>query len=212
MLMSSACRSEVRAVIFASIVIKSKCIKASEFNTQQLVAHQRQPHQAGEDHRRGAADQLGRQVLEVIGGRDDIGCGVGGQGGDNDQRHGQGYPARALDVADQAHRVGDSDPHQFYRGGSHHHPQGGEQEHGQRQTEDLPEDLVLLAFRVAAEVGNVQRQRGPETDHGGEPGTEVTDHAGALGPLGRLRQQLGHRHVRQRPHQQADADRHQQWR
>jgi len=39
---------------------------------QQLVAHQHQPHQAGENHCRSAVDQLGRDVLEVVGGRHDV--------------------------------------------------------------------------------------------------------------------------------------------
>ncbi|MNZ57562.1 hypothetical protein D3C78_755440 [compost metagenome] len=155
---------------------------------QQFMGHQRKSDQPGEDYRFGPVDRLGCDVLEIVGGRHDVGRGVGRQRGDDDQRHGQRHPDRTLDMADQGHRVGHRHPHQLHRGGGHHHAQGGKQEHGQRQADDLPDNLVLLAFRVAAEVGDVQRQRGPEPDHRGQPGREVTGHARAFGALGRDRQ------------------------
>ena len=43
-----------------------------------------------------------------------------------------------------------------------------EQAHRRRQAERLAEHLVALRAGVAAEVGNVERQRGPEADVGGE--------------------------------------------
>ncbi|MNK91548.1 hypothetical protein D3C87_1116470 [compost metagenome] len=113
-------------------------------------------------------------------------------------------------MTDQSDRIGDGHTDQFHRSGGHDHAQRCKQKHRQRQTENLPEDLILLALGITAEVRNVQRQRGPETDHCGQPGGEVTDHAGALRTFSRNRQQLGHRHIGHRPHQQANADRHQQ--
>ncbi|MCY1245263.1 hypothetical protein D9M72_583950 [compost metagenome] len=120
------------------------------------MGHQRQADEPGQQHGVGAVDHLGGDVLEVIGRRHDIGCGIGRQRGDDDQRHGQCDPHRALDMADQGHRIGYRHAHQFHRGRGHHHTQGSKQEHGQRQAEDLPENLILLAFRIAAEVRNVQ--------------------------------------------------------
>ena len=177
---------------------------------QQLVGHQRQADETGEPDGAGAADEFRCDVLEVVGRRDDVRRGVGREGGDDDQRHRHRHPAGAGDVPDQADRVGNRLAHQRSRGGGHHHAEGGEQEHGQRQAEDLSEYLVLLAARIAAEVGDVQRQRGPEADHRRQPGHEVAGDAGAFRPLRRLRQQFTDRYVRQRPHQQAEADQHQQ--
>src|SRR6476620_49827 len=37
--------------------------------------------------------------------------------------------------------------------------------HRQRQTHRLPDDLVALTFGVAGEIGDVERERGPEPDH-----------------------------------------------
>jgi hypothetical protein len=43
------------------------------------VGHQRQPDQPGQQHRFGAVDHLGRDVLEVVGRRNDVRRGVGRQ-------------------------------------------------------------------------------------------------------------------------------------
>ena len=44
-------------------------------------------------------------------------------------------------------------------------PSPAEQQHGQWQPQDLADDLAALRTRVAAEIGDVQRQRRPEADH-----------------------------------------------
>ncbi|MNF66433.1 hypothetical protein D3C84_482240 [compost metagenome] len=115
-------------------------------------------------------------------------------------------------MADKADGIGHGFAHQRCRGCGHDHAQCGEQEHGQRQTDDLPDNLVLLAFGIAAEVRDVQRQGCPEADHGGQPGEEVTVDTRAFRALGRLCHQLAQRHIGQRPHQQASPHQYQQGR
>ena len=44
----------------------------------------------------------------------------------------------------------------------------GVQHHGDGQAECLSDDLRVLIFRVAREVRNVERERGPVADHRGE--------------------------------------------
>ena len=66
------------------------------------------------------------------------------------------------------------------------------QRHRQRQAERLADDLVALRFGVAREIGNVQRERRPKTDHARERGKEISPELSGLaaGPrqMRRLRQ------------------------
>src|SRR5204862_6993866 len=62
---------------------------------------------------------------------------------------------------------------------------------GQRQTQGLAENLIALRNRIARKVGNIERERGPESDHTGQGGKEKSKELAAFGlarsECGRLR-------------------------
>src|SRR5205807_3348824 len=52
------------------------------------------------------------------------------------------------------------------------------------KSERLPDDLVALGARVTREVGNVERQRRPKSDHAGQAGNKERPELAGLGLTG----------------------------
>ena len=106
-------------------------------------------------------------------------------------------------MTNQIHRVRNRFTDKTHRRGGQDDAQAREQEHRQRQSNDLANDLAALRARVTTEVGNIQRQRGPKSNHGRERGHEVFDEGRILRAVGRDRENLAHRDFRQGPDDQA---------
>ena len=68
------------------------------------------------------------------------------------------------------------------RRGRDGHADEGIQGHGRGQAERLAEHLVALRVGVTGEVGNVERQRGPEADHRGRAREEKRPELAGLSP------------------------------
>ena len=92
-------------------------------------------------------------------------------------------------LANQINRVGNSFSYQLEGSCCQNNAKTGEQEHGQRQADDLADYLRALRFGIAAEVRNVQRQCRPESDHRSQAGHEVAEQRRAFGSARRYRQQ-----------------------
>src|SRR4029077_9048881 len=72
----------------------------------------------------------------------------------------------------EAREDGDGIPEGFAkndeRGGRYGDADEGIEGHGRGETESLADNLIALAAGVAREIGNIERDGGPETDHPGE--------------------------------------------
>ncbi len=132
------------------------------------------------------------EVGEVVGRADHVGGDVRRQRrqAERDQRHDQ--HDRVLEQRDQEHRVPELlllfgrqvgvDDEGGRRDG---HADEREQAHRRRQAQRLAERLVALRVGVAAEVGDVQRQRRPEADVGRQGREEEGPELARLRPAGR---------------------------
>ena len=121
-------------------------------------------------------DLLRRQIRETVGRGHDVGGEVGRQRGQQQGQQGH-HDRRSAHAPGQRHRIPDRFAIDDHRRRGHGDADKSQQGHWQRQSQRLTDDLVALALGIAGEVRNVQRQRGPEADHGRQRGPE---HRGKL--------------------------------
>jgi hypothetical protein len=111
------------------------------------------------------ADEARKRVGEIVRRRHDVGGDVDGDGRDDDGEHRDGDDHRRAELADELHRIPDRFAVDDRGRAGDHHSHRGEQRHRRRQRHDLTNDLLALAAPKAREVGHVERQRRPESDH-----------------------------------------------
>ena len=117
---------------------------------------------------RGEVDARRPEVGEAVGRRHHVGGDVGCQRRDEQREQREQAPRRVPEPREQRDRVPDrlAEDHGGRR--RHGHADEREQRHRRRQAESLAPDLRLLVAGVARQVGDVERERRPEADHGGE--------------------------------------------
>ena len=142
---------------------------------QQFPGHHQDADDAGDQAAGAEGDAARVEVREVVGGRDDVGGDVGVQGRDEDGDQRDEGDDGLVEAADQRDRVPDGLAEEDDRGGGDGDADEGVERHGGGQAERLAERLCALAVGVAGEVGNIQRDGGPEADHAGERGDEEAE-------------------------------------
>ena len=120
----------------------------------------------------GEVDVLRPQVGKAVGGGDDVGGHVGGEGGDGQRQKRQEDDDGVLDAGEELYRIPDGLAEDDGRCGGHRHADEGEKRHRRGKPQELAPHLRSLVPGEAGEVRDVQGQRGPESHHGREGGDE----------------------------------------
>ena len=109
------------------------------------------------------ADPARPEIGEVVGGRDHVRADIHIQGGQQDRDQRNHHRQRRMKPRNQLHRVPDRRAVDDDRRRGHQNTDQRVQRHGGGQGERLSDDLLALAAREAREVGNVERNRRPES-------------------------------------------------
>ncbi len=146
----------------------------------QFPRHHHDADDAGDQ----AADAKGNlarsEMREVVRRTNDIGGDVRGEGGEAEREHGDHEHDRIFEMREHVDRIPDGLAIDDRGRRGDRDADEGIERHRERQPERLTDDLVALTVRVAREIGNVERKRGPESDHAGERREQRTTRTGPL--------------------------------
>ena len=155
---------------------------------QQFPRHHRQAEKAGDQPARAERDQLRIEVGNIVRRRDDIRRDIDVQRRHQQRDHRDEGDHWLMKAPHQIDRVPDRLAEDHCRRRRHRHADERIQRHRDGQSKGLAHDLRVLRFRVAREVGNVQRQRRPVAHHRGERREEEAQKRTGRMELARLRQ------------------------
>src|SRR6266702_4217772 len=125
-------------------------------------------HGAGDETAGAETDAARGEIGEIVGRGDDVGGDVDVEGGHEKRNHrqddGEGIAEARKNRDGIPKRLAKDD----HGGGSYGDADEGVESHRGGEAKSLADDLITLAACIPREVGNVQRDGGPETDDAGE--------------------------------------------
>src|SRR6266704_1470136 len=132
-------------------------------------------HGAGDETAGAETDAARGEIGEIVGRGDDVGGDVDVEGGHEKRNHrqddGEGIAEARKNRDGIPKRLAKDD----HGGGSDGDADEGVESHRGGEAKGLADDLITLAACIPREIGNVQRDGGPETDDAGERRDEKTE-------------------------------------
>src|SRR3989440_1409041 len=132
-------------------------------------------HGAGDQAAGAETDAARRKIREIVGGGNHVGSDVDVKSGYEQSNHGQDHRPGIAEARENRNRIPEGLAKNNHGGGSYRDADKGVEGHRCGEAEGLADDLIALAAGVTREIRNVQRHRGPESDHAGERRNEETE-------------------------------------
>ena len=134
--------------------------------------HHEDTEKRGDESAGAKADPLRGEVGKIVGRRDDIGRDVGREGGHGERDESEGRNPRAAELGDDLDGIPNGGAENDDSRARHQDADEGVEGHGGGKSERLADNLIALRARIAGKVGDIERERRPVADHGGEPRAE----------------------------------------
>src|SRR5947209_4738982 len=120
-------------------------------------------------------DAARREIGEIVGGGNHVGGHVDVEGGHQQSEHRDDDGHGIAETRENRDRIPQRLTEDDERGGSDGDADEGVEGHRGGKPESLADDLVALTARVASEIGDVQRDGGPEANYAGERRNEEAE-------------------------------------
>src|SRR5690242_9999963 len=142
---------------------------------EELPGLHQQAHDGGDEDTGTKTDAARSKIREIVGRGDDVGSDVDVERGREQSKHGENHSEWIAEAGEDFDGIPEGFAEDDHGGGSDRDADEGVEGHRGGEAEGLADHLVALAASVAGEVGNVERNRGPETDHPGERRNEKAE-------------------------------------